>query len=69
MLGNFDVRLRQYAAGKLMKAGVHLKKGMVKQMFPQHVVLQVRCPALAAACPKPNAHAVTSNDPNEIICP
>eukprot|EP00208_Stichococcus_sp_RCC1054_P000285 CAMPEP_0206135826 /NCGR_PEP_ID=MMETSP1473-20131121/1091_1 /ASSEMBLY_ACC=CAM_ASM_001109 /TAXON_ID=1461547 /ORGANISM="Stichococcus sp, Strain RCC1054" /LENGTH=532 /DNA_ID=CAMNT_0053527941 /DNA_START=118 /DNA_END=1716 /DNA_ORIENTATION=- len=40
MLGSFDVRLRQYAAGKLIKAGVQLKKGMVKEMFAQHVVLQ-----------------------------
>ncbi len=68
MLGNFDVRLRQYAAGKLIKAGVHLKKGMVKQMFPQHVVLQVSCPAPDAACPNTDGPTVTSNEPNEIIC-
>lgn len=44
MLGSFDVRLRQYAASKLIKAGVQLKKGMVKEMFAQHVVLQVHAP-------------------------
>lgn len=40
MLGAFDARLRHYAANKLVKAGVHLKKGMVKKMSESSVMLQ-----------------------------
>lgn len=42
LLGSFDRRLRQYAANKLIKAGVSLRRGMVKQAFEKHIVLQVR---------------------------
>ncbi len=43
LLGSFDKRLRQYAARKLIKAGVHLRRGMVKEAYAQHLVLQVVC--------------------------
>jgi NADH dehydrogenase FAD-containing subunit len=41
LLGSFDRRLRQYAANKLIKSGVTLRRGMVKEAFKDHVVLQV----------------------------
>jgi NADH dehydrogenase FAD-containing subunit len=41
LLGSFDRRLRQYAANKLIKSGVTLRRGMVKEAFEDHVVLQV----------------------------
>jgi NADH:ubiquinone reductase (non-electrogenic) len=40
LLGSFDRRLRQYAANKLIKSGVTLRRGMVKEAFKDHVVLQ-----------------------------
>lgn len=42
LLGSFDRRLRQYAANKLIKSGVTLRRGMVKEAFKDHVSLQVR---------------------------
>ena len=41
LLGSFDKRLRQYAARKLIKAGVNLRRGMVKEAHAEHIVLQV----------------------------
>ena len=32
LLGNFDGKLREYAAQSLVKAGVHLMKGLVKEV-------------------------------------
>ena len=49
LLGSFDRRLRQYAANKLIKSGVTLRRGMVKEAFKDHVVLQV----LATPCMLP----------------
>ena len=34
--------LKQYAVKKLTKAGVQLRRGMVKEVFDKHLVLQVR---------------------------
>jgi len=39
LLGSFDARLRQYAANKLVKEGVHLVKGIVKEVRPRDVEL------------------------------
>eukprot|EP00891_Asterochloris_glomerata_P000602 jgi/Astpho2/602/fgenesh1_pg.00013_%23_29_t len=39
LLGSFDGRLRQYAARKLTRAGVHLVQGMVKEVHPKHCKL------------------------------
>ncbi len=32
LLGNFDGKLREYAARSLVQAGVHLTKGLVKEV-------------------------------------
>lgn len=32
LLGSFDARLREYAARKLVAAGVHLTRGIVKEV-------------------------------------
>ncbi|KAK9817823.1 hypothetical protein WJX72_002730 [[Myrmecia] bisecta] len=39
LLGSFDTRLREYAARKLHKQGVHLIKGAVKQVEPAQLTL------------------------------
>jgi NADH:ubiquinone reductase (non-electrogenic) len=39
LLGSFDARLREYAARKLVKEGVHLVKGIVKQVRPGEIEL------------------------------
>lgn len=39
ILSSFDVSLRHYATTQLHKSGVQLKRGMVKDVFPEHLVL------------------------------
>lgn len=39
LLGSFDARLREYAAGKLSRAGVHLVKAVVKEVRAEEVEL------------------------------
>lgn len=39
ILSSFDVRLRQYATNHLTKSGVKLKRGMVKEVFPNKLIL------------------------------
>eukprot|EP00955_Chlamydomonas_euryale_P091392 364617-Chlamydomonas_euryale.AAC.3 len=41
VLGSFDSSLREYAARKLIKLGVELRKGVVKQMDGTTIMLQV----------------------------
>lgn len=41
ILGSFDASLREYAARKLIKQGVQLRKGVVKHMDGKTIVLQV----------------------------
>ncbi len=41
MLGSFDASLREYAARKLMRQGVNLRKGVVKHMDDTTITLQV----------------------------
>jgi NADH:ubiquinone reductase (non-electrogenic) len=41
LLGSFDARLREYAARNLVKAGVQLLKGVVKQVRETEIELQV----------------------------
>lgn len=40
LLGSFDARLREYTARKLVKEGVQLVKGVVKEVRPQELELQ-----------------------------
>lgn len=40
LLGSFDARLREYAAKKLISAGVHLVKGVVKEVRETELELQ-----------------------------
>ena len=40
LLGSFDVRLREYAAGRLAREGVHLVKAVVKEVRPTELELQ-----------------------------
>ena len=42
LLGTFDVHLREYAAGKLMRQGVDLRRGVVKRVEAKQIVLQAR---------------------------
>ncbi|KAF6158872.1 hypothetical protein GIB67_021903 [Kingdonia uniflora] len=39
ILSSFDIGLRQYATKHLTKCGVHLKKGIVKEVHPKKIVL------------------------------
>ena len=41
LLGSFDTSLREYAARKLIKRGVILRKGVVKQVTATTIQLQV----------------------------
>jgi NADH:ubiquinone reductase (non-electrogenic) len=41
VLGSFDTSLREYAAHKLIKRGVQLRKGVVKHVTPTEVTLTV----------------------------
>lgn len=45
VLGSFDASLRQYAARKLIRRGVALRKGVVKGVTAREITLQVgvRC--------------------------
>lgn len=40
LLGSFDARLREYAARKLVESGVHLVKGVVKEVREDEVELE-----------------------------
>lgn len=40
LLGSFDARLREYAARKLVRAGVHLTRGVVKEVRHHELELQ-----------------------------
>jgi NADH:ubiquinone reductase (non-electrogenic) len=42
VLGSFDASLREYAARKLVRQGVQLRKGVVKTMNDTTISLQVR---------------------------
>lgn len=42
LLGSFDPSLREYAARKLIKRGVQLRKGVVKGVGPTEITLTVR---------------------------
>jgi NADH:ubiquinone reductase (non-electrogenic) len=42
LLGSFDTRLREYTARKLVKEGVQLIRGVVKQVSADMIELQVR---------------------------
>lgn len=53
VLGSFDTRLREYAAQKLVRQGVLLRKGVVKEVKEHHIELTVRPPenmALLGRC-------------------
>ncbi|KAE8714946.1 Internal alternative NAD(P)H-ubiquinone oxidoreductase A1 [Hibiscus syriacus] len=39
ILSSFDVRLRQYATNHLKKSGVHLMRGVVKEVHPKKIIL------------------------------
>ncbi|KAL4369693.1 hypothetical protein GQ457_05G029580 [Hibiscus cannabinus] len=39
ILSSFDVGLRQYATNHLKKSGVHLMRGVVKEVHPQKIIL------------------------------
>ncbi|KAF6156172.1 hypothetical protein GIB67_041760 [Kingdonia uniflora] len=39
ILSSFDIGLRQYATNHLAKCGVHLKKGVVKEVHPKKIFL------------------------------
>ncbi|KAK8575275.1 hypothetical protein V6N13_033485 [Hibiscus sabdariffa] len=39
ILSSFDVGLRQYATNHLKKSGVHLMRGVVKEVHPQRIIL------------------------------
>ncbi|ONK75952.1 uncharacterized protein A4U43_C03F22290 [Asparagus officinalis] len=39
ILSSFDVGLRQYATNHLMKSGVHLLRGVVKEVLPKEILL------------------------------
>jgi len=39
LLGNFDGKLREYAARSLVRAGVHLTKGLVKEVRETQMTL------------------------------
>ncbi|GAB4820804.1 hypothetical protein N2152v2_007850 [Parachlorella kessleri] len=41
LLGSFDARLREYAARKLVRAGVHLMRGIVKEVREKELELKV----------------------------
>ena len=49
LLGSFDARLREYAARNLVKAGVQLLKGVVKQVRETELELQVGAVPCCAA--------------------
>ena len=41
LLGSFDARLREYAARKLVRAGVRLMRGIVKEVREKELELKV----------------------------
>ncbi|CAD6340803.1 unnamed protein product [Miscanthus lutarioriparius] len=56
ILSSFDVRLRQYATNQLIKSGVRLVKGIVKDVQPNKIILdngeEVPCGLLSLPFPK-----------------
>ena len=68
VLGSFDVRLREYTVRKLTKSGIHLLKGVVREVRRDEIELQVRCWRMEVGGLRLGMRQRRSNRPLALAC-